>query len=158
MRIKIRYKLKVIFGFFWSCTFPWAYMVTFKILLYMWLLLSVLVLKCLASKKGKKERRRKKKRFSSNPLEVTSGKGVATIVCGTWNSGPCLCFCTSVITSSHQQFEHRSPILKHRLFIAHLGFCKLCIHFSRTHLLLPAIVLGVRGSGMDSLYHDKSWN
>ena len=69
MRIKIRCKLKVIFGFFWACTFPWAYMVTFKILLYMWLLLSVLVLKCLASKKGKKERRRRKKRFSSNPLK-----------------------------------------------------------------------------------------
>ena len=69
-------KLKVIFGFFWACTFPWAYMATFKILLYMWLLLSVLVLDCLASKKGKKERRRRKKRFPLNPLEVTSGGGL----------------------------------------------------------------------------------
>ena len=75
MRIKIRCKLKIIFGVFWACTFPWEYMVTFKILLYMWLLLSVLVLDCLASKKGKNRKEEEGKRFSLNPVEVTSGGG-----------------------------------------------------------------------------------
>ena len=61
----------------------------------MWLFLKVLILKCLALKRGKREKRREGEPGSGplNPLKPVQPAGIATMAA-------CFCICASMIRSN----------------------------------------------------------
>lgn len=93
----------------------------------MWLLLNILVFKCLAPQGGrdKNERGEMDPPFKSPRSHLAERVGLATVVVRVATVAPHLFVYTFAIRSRNQQSEHRSLILEDRVFIAYIGSGKL---------------------------------
>ena len=135
--ISLKCKLKVFSDLLWMCTFPWACGITFYFSLSMWFLLNVPIFSIWLPKEEKEKNERGR---GGRALEILSKslhperEGLATMSGGTATMAIYPFVCTSVIRSSNQQWEYRSPIFGRQCAFCSLWLPKVVCRLLQEHL------------------------